>query len=115
MGANALAVTAYSEHPQEAFDFIMFLTTGEDFCAAMDALGTESFRWLGTGAKFWAMLAAFLFGTFGYYMRIYISGIEGIPSDLYEVATLDGASKPTLFFRITLPLMKGVFKTTITF
>ena len=29
MGANSLAIPAYSEHPQEAFDFILFLTTGE--------------------------------------------------------------------------------------
>ena len=77
--------------------------------------GAESFRWLGTDSKFWAMLAAFLFGTFGYYMLIYISGIEGIPTDLYEAATLDGASKVTQFFQITLPLLKGVIKTTITF
>ncbi len=28
-GANSLAITSYSEHKQEAFDFIMFLTTGE--------------------------------------------------------------------------------------
>ena len=29
MGANSLAITSYSQNPQEAFDFIMFLTTGE--------------------------------------------------------------------------------------
>lgn len=28
-GAGALGITSYSEHPQEAFDFIMFLTSGE--------------------------------------------------------------------------------------
>ena len=28
-GANSLAITSYSEHAQEAFDFIMFLVTGE--------------------------------------------------------------------------------------
>lgn len=28
-GANSLAITSYSEHPQEAFDFLMFLTSGE--------------------------------------------------------------------------------------
>lgn len=28
-GANSLAITSYSENPQEAFDFIIFLTTGE--------------------------------------------------------------------------------------
>ena len=27
-------------------------------------------------------------------MLIYISGIEGIPQDLYEAATIDGAGKP---------------------
>lgn len=29
MGANSLAITKYSENPQAAFDFILFLTTGE--------------------------------------------------------------------------------------
>ena len=29
MGANSLAIAKYSENPQAAFDFIMFLTTGE--------------------------------------------------------------------------------------
>ena len=29
MGANSLAITSYSENPQVAFDFILFLTTGE--------------------------------------------------------------------------------------
>ena len=29
MGANSLAISSYSENPQAAFDFILFLTTGE--------------------------------------------------------------------------------------
>ena len=61
------------------------------------------------------MIAAFIYGSIGYYMLIYISGIEGIPTDLYEAATIDGASKSKQFFRITLPLLKGIIKTTITF
>ena len=77
--------------------------------------GGESVRWLGTDLKFWAMTAAFIFGSVGYYMLIYISGIEGIPRDLYEAATIDGASKVSQFTRITLPLLKGVIKTSITF
>ena len=78
-------------------------------------LGLEKIRWLGTESKFWAMLAAFIFGSVGYYMLIYISGIEGIPTDLYEAATIDGAKKVRQFFSITLPLLKGIIKTTITF
>lgn len=77
--------------------------------------GGEKIKWLGTDLKFWAMLGAFIFGSVGYYMLIYISGIEGIPRDLYEAATLDGANKVNQFGKITLPLMKGIIKTTITF
>ena len=78
-------------------------------------LGGEKIKWLGTDLKFWAMTASFIFGSVGYYMLIYISGIEGIPQDLFEAATIDGASKGKQFFSITLPLLKGVIKTSITF
>ena len=78
-------------------------------------VGLDGVQWLGSDTKFWSMLAAFIFGSVGYYMLIYISGIEGIPQDLYEAATLDGASKVGQFFQITLPLLRGIIKTSITF
>lgn len=77
--------------------------------------GGDKIQWLSSDLKFWSMLVAFIFGSVGYYMLIYISGIEGIPKDLYEAATLDGASKVNQFFRITMPLMKGIIRTSITF
>lgn len=77
--------------------------------------GGDKIKWLGSDMKFWAMTASFIFGSVGYYMLIYISGIEGIPQDLYEAATIDGAGKGRQFFDITLPLLKGVIKTSITF
>ena len=48
-------------------------------------------------------------------MLIFISGIEKIPADLYEAATIDGASKVQQAFKITFPLLKGVTKTNLTF
>ncbi len=81
----------------------------------MNLLGLESVKWLGSDGKFWAMLAAFIFGSVGYYMLIFISGIEGVPADLYEAATLDGANKLNQFTKITLPLLRGIMKTAITF
>ncbi len=77
--------------------------------------GITGINWLGTDLKFWAMLIAFVFGAVGYYMLIFISGIERIPSDLYEAATIDGANKVQQFASITLPLLKSIFKTNITF
>ena len=37
------------------------------------------------------------------------------PADLYEAATIDGANKVQQFGKITMPLLKGITKTNITF
>ena len=78
-------------------------------------LGGDKVQWLGQDMKFWAMLGAFIFGAVGYYMLIFISGIEGIPADIFEAATIDGANKRAQFFHITMPLLKGITKTNLTF
>lgn len=49
------------------------------------------------------MMIAFIFGSVGYYMLIFISGIEGIPQDLYEAATIDGANIFDRFSRLRCP------------
>lgn len=81
----------------------------------LEFFGLDGVKWLSSDNKFWAMLFAYIFGAVGYYMLIFISGIERIPSDLYEAATIDGANKVQQFFKITLPLLKGIIKTNITF
>ncbi len=42
----------------------------------------------------------------GYYMIIFISGLQAIPIELYEAARIDGASPFEIFYKITLPLLK---------
>lgn len=42
----------------------------------------------------------------GYYMILFLAGMQTIPNDLYDAADLAGASKTQQFFRITLPLLK---------
>jgi putative chitobiose transport system permease protein len=42
----------------------------------------------------------------GYYMVIYLAGLQGIPADLYEAAALDGYDGPGRHWAITLPLMR---------
>jgi multiple sugar transport system permease protein len=41
----------------------------------------------------------------GYYMIIFLAGLQGIPTQLYEAAKIDGANKLQLFFNITLPML----------
>jgi ABC-type sugar transport system permease subunit len=42
----------------------------------------------------------------GYYMIIFLAGLQAIPYDLYEAGKLDGASNWRLFFSITVPLLR---------
>lgn len=52
-----------------------------------------------------AMFVTFWRGL-GYYMVIYLAGLQNIPSELYEAAMIDGASGFQSFFKITLPLLR---------
>lgn len=51
-----------------------------------------------------AMVIASLWGQ-GTMMLIFLAGLKGIPRELYEAASIDGAKKLTQFFKITLPLL----------
>ena len=41
----------------------------------------------------------------GTYMIYWLAGLQSVPKDLYEAATVDGASSRRVFFRIVLPLI----------
>ena len=42
---------------------------------------------------------------FGSSMLIFLAALKQIPGSLYESAMVDGAKKPTIFFKITLPML----------
>ena len=70
--------------------------------------------WLGSGKT--AMIAVVIvaiWGAFGNYMILLISGLTGIPSDVYESAEIDGANGVQVFFKITLPMLGPVLKMVI--
>lgn len=46
----------------------------------------------------------------GYQMMIFLAGLQGIPVDQYEAASVDGANKWKQFLHITLPGLKGTVK-----
>ena len=57
----------------------------------------------------WALPAVMLVGIWsglGYRIFIYSAAIQGLPSDLFEAADIDGASGVQKFFRITVPLLR---------
>ena len=44
----------------------------------------------------------------GYQMMIFLAGLQGIPKDQYEAASIDGAGKIKSFLYVTLPGLKNV-------
>ncbi len=49
----------------------------------------------------------------GYIMMIYVAAIEGVPNELYEAATIDGASEWHRFRSITVPMIAQAFTVTM--
>ena len=70
---------------------------------------SEPTNWLGD--PFWAKIVvifALIWRWTGYNMIFYLAAMQNIPGEVYEAATVDGASKLRQFFSITIPLMKPI-------
>jgi len=52
-----------------------------------------------------AVMAVTVWKGLGYYMVIYLAGLQGIPQEIYESADLDGAKRWQQHLYLTLPLM----------
>jgi len=56
------------------------------------------------------ILAVLVWQAVGFYVVLFSAGMGSISSDIYEAAALDGATRVTLFFRITVPLLWGTIQ-----
>ncbi|WHZ39872.1 sugar ABC transporter permease [Rahnella bonaserana] len=50
----------------------------------------------------------------GYYMLFFLAGLQSIPASAREVALMEGASRPQVFFYITLPLLRPTISFVVT-
>ena len=60
----------------------------------------------GTSTVLWAVLVVVIWKYFGFHMTIYIAGLQDIPREQIEAATIDGASGWQVFRSVTLPGMR---------
>ena len=51
------------------------------------------------------ILVVLVWQAVGFYVVLFSAGMGSVPQEIYEAAALDGASRTTLFFRITVPLL----------
>jgi multiple sugar transport system permease protein len=71
------------------------------------AFGIGSFSWLGDPSfALGAIVLVSVWFLMGYYMVIFLAGLEDIPREYYEAARIDGAGPIATFVNITLPLLK---------
>jgi multiple sugar transport system permease protein len=72
----------------------------------LGAIGIKAPTWLGDPT--WAMLSvaiATVWWTIGFNFILYLAGLQDIPRELYEAASIDGAGPWQQILRITIPLL----------
>ena len=76
------------------------------FNVVLRLLGLPNQPWLMSSHT--ALLSIIIFSvwkTLGYNMIIYLAGLQSIPAQIYEAATIDGAGALARFWRVSVPLL----------
>ncbi|RSM59595.1 ABC transporter permease [Actinoplanes sp. ATCC 53533] len=75
---------------------------------ALRAVGLDALArpWLGDPRfAFWCLALVLLWSNVGFYVVLFSAAMQSIPRDIYEAALLDGATRATTLFRVTVPLL----------
>ncbi|TBL81201.1 carbohydrate ABC transporter permease [Paenibacillus thalictri] len=70
----------------------------------------QPIEWLGIKYSMLTAILVAIWGAVGNYMVLFLAGLQGIPNDLYESASIDGANKIQQFWHITIPLLGPVLQ-----
>lgn len=88
---------------------IILATDGGVLNSILGVFGIGKVNWLGdTHTALISICIVAIWKNIGYFMVIYYAGIMAIPKELYEAATIDGATVMQEFRMITLPLLKPI-------
>lgn len=74
----------------------------------LNAVGLPSVKWLGQPSMAVVTICILEIWQFGSSMVLFLSALKQVPQSLYEAARIDGASKPRMFFKITLPMITSI-------
>lgn len=82
--------------------------------AVLDAVGAGKIPWLTSewGIKV-SISALIVWQWTGYNAIIYLAGLQAIPSEVFDAATVDGASRWQVLWRIVIPMMRPVILFTV--
>lgn len=78
------------------------------------SMGGQGVHWLTeSGTAMMSIILITVWAGAGYFMVIMIAGLQAIPQELYEAARIDGASRGEIFWKITLPMLRGTILVTL--
>jgi putative chitobiose transport system permease protein len=60
------------------------------------------------GQAMWIIIAVSIWKNLGYYMVIYLAALQGVPQELYEAASIDGATRWRQIWHIAVPAVRPI-------
>ncbi len=100
-GVIVAIIWSWVYHPQ--LGLIANLAASFGFGGAAKALLAD------TRTAFFAVYAAALWQGVGAPMVLFLAGLQTIPRDLFEAATIDGTNKFQAFIHVTIPMLRETF------
>jgi cellobiose transport system permease protein len=104
--------------------FLPYITSAVIVAIIFQLLLNDNFGWIngiletfGLGRVAWmtepwpartAIMLMIFWGAAGYNTLIMLGGLQGIPNELYDAASVDGAGAVQKFLFVTIPMMRGV-------
>ncbi|MDC7240298.1 MAG: sugar ABC transporter permease [Spirochaetales bacterium] len=96
------------------FIWKFIFSQGFDNLYELTQLGFFDLSWLGDpNLAFYSVVFVGSWQSVGFYMVLYIAGLQSIPGEIMEAALVEGAGAWTKFFRITLPLLGSSITTCV--
>jgi multiple sugar transport system permease protein len=94
----------------------MFDPSYSAFNWILNQFGFANVPWLGVGwiARFCTITVNVWFGT-PFFMIMYLAALKSVPEQLYEAASIDGATSVQKLFFVTLPMMRNIIAITVLF
>ena len=71
-------------------------------------VGIPAINWLGMPDTALFTISLLVVWQFGSSMVLFLAGLKNVPQELYEAASVDGATKVRQFFSITLPMISPI-------
>lgn len=87
----------------------LYSTDAGVFNLVLTKLGANPAPWLtDPSIAIYSIAVMATWKNIGFYIILFLAGLQNVPRELYEAASIDGADKSAQFWKITLPLLSPI-------